>query len=124
MVLDDTLHQVPRIFERQRRSRPNALSFEGFVPALDFSVRADSKAKLRHESAPDEVYDLVPRRVRSPGAPRSARPDIRPRSGAFQAAIEERGMESMQNKFSLHLKGRTSGRHTGRRPESTISFRW
>jgi hypothetical protein len=34
-----TLNQTPRIFERQRRSRADALRFEGFVPTLDFAVR-------------------------------------------------------------------------------------
>src|SRR6516164_9993699 len=33
------LHQPPRILQRQRRSRPDALSFERFVPTFDFSVR-------------------------------------------------------------------------------------
>src|SRR5882762_5807113 len=32
-------HQPPRILQRQRRSRPDALSFERFVPTFDFSVR-------------------------------------------------------------------------------------
>ncbi len=32
------LNQTPRIFERQRRSRPDALSFERSVPTFDFAV--------------------------------------------------------------------------------------
>ena len=39
VVLDVALHQTPRIVQRQWRSRPDALSFERFVPAFDFSVR-------------------------------------------------------------------------------------
>ena len=30
------LHQPPRILQRQRRSRPDALSFERFVPTFDW----------------------------------------------------------------------------------------
>ena len=36
VMLDVTLHQTPRIFQRQRPSRPDALSFERFVPTFDF----------------------------------------------------------------------------------------
>src|ERR1700730_3380535 len=39
VMLDVALHQTPRIFQRQRRSRPDALSLERFVPAFDLSVR-------------------------------------------------------------------------------------
>src|SRR5262249_37335494 len=39
VMLYVTLHQTPRIFERQRRPGPNALPFEGFVPTFDFAVR-------------------------------------------------------------------------------------
>ena len=39
VMLDVALYQTPRIVQRQRRSRPDALSFERFVPTLDFSVR-------------------------------------------------------------------------------------
>jgi hypothetical protein len=38
-MLDVALHQTPRIFQRQGRSRPDALPFERFVPSFDFSVR-------------------------------------------------------------------------------------
>jgi hypothetical protein len=39
VMLHVALHQPPRILQRQRRSRPDALSFERFVPTFDFSVR-------------------------------------------------------------------------------------
>ena len=39
VMLHITLYQAPRIFQRQRRSRPNALAFQRFVPALNFAVR-------------------------------------------------------------------------------------
>src|ERR1700726_3243636 len=39
VMLDVALHQTPRVFQRQRRSRPDALSLERFVPAFDLSVR-------------------------------------------------------------------------------------
>jgi len=32
------LDQTPRIFQRQRRSRPNALAFQRLVPPLDLAV--------------------------------------------------------------------------------------
>ena len=37
-MLDVALYLTPRIVRRQRRSRPDALSFEGFVPALYLPV--------------------------------------------------------------------------------------
>ena len=37
VMLDVARHQSPCIFQRQWRSRPDALSFERFVPAFDFS---------------------------------------------------------------------------------------
>jgi hypothetical protein len=33
------LHETPYMVQRQWRSRTDALSFERFVPTLDFSVR-------------------------------------------------------------------------------------
>src|ERR1019366_4504478 len=39
VMLYVTLNQTPRIFQRQRRARPDALPFECFVPTLDFAVR-------------------------------------------------------------------------------------
>src|SRR5713101_3405351 len=37
VMLDVALHQTPCIVQRQRRSRPDALSLERFVPAFDLS---------------------------------------------------------------------------------------
>src|SRR6516165_10281251 len=45
------LHQPPRILQRQWRSRPNALPFERFVPALNLPVRLRVKRRgsnVRH----------------------------------------------------------------------------
>src|SRR5216683_5910314 len=39
VMLYVALHQTPRFFQRQWRSRPDALSFERFVPAFNRSVR-------------------------------------------------------------------------------------
>src|ERR1019366_2835441 len=39
VMLHVALHQSSRVFQRQRRSRPDALAFERFVPAFDFPVR-------------------------------------------------------------------------------------
>src|SRR5205823_11595326 len=39
VTLDVALHQTPGIVQRQRRSRPDALSLERFVPAFDLSDR-------------------------------------------------------------------------------------
>jgi hypothetical protein len=38
-MLHITLYQAPCIFQRQRRSRPNALAFQRLVPALNLAVR-------------------------------------------------------------------------------------
>src|SRR5271169_527429 len=38
VVLDVFLDQLLAILRRQRRARPDALSFERFVPAFDFAV--------------------------------------------------------------------------------------
>jgi hypothetical protein len=38
-MLDVALHEMPRIVQRQRRSRPDALSLERFVPTFDLAVR-------------------------------------------------------------------------------------
>jgi hypothetical protein len=39
VVVRVTLHQTSRMTQRQRCSRPDALPFGRFVPALDFPVR-------------------------------------------------------------------------------------
>jgi hypothetical protein len=44
-VVNVTLHQTPRIIERQRCARPDALPLERFVPALDLSVRLRVKRR-------------------------------------------------------------------------------
>src|SRR4029077_8667118 len=39
LILHVVLDQTPRIFQRQRRSRPNALGFQRLVPPFDLAVR-------------------------------------------------------------------------------------
>ena len=39
VTLDRALHQSSRIFQRQRFSRPDALSFARFVPSFDLPIR-------------------------------------------------------------------------------------
>src|SRR5262249_27857021 len=62
VTLDVTLHQSPRIIERQWRSRPDAPPFERFVPALDLSVRLRVKRRgpdVRHPRDPDEFLEVL-----------------------------------------------------------------
>jgi hypothetical protein len=40
------LRQMPRIFQRQGRSLPDALSFERFVPAFDSPVRLGQEGRF------------------------------------------------------------------------------
>jgi hypothetical protein len=61
-VLKVSLHQTPCIIERQRRSRPDALSFERFVPALDLPVRLRVKRRgsdVRHARDPNELLEVL-----------------------------------------------------------------
>ena len=46
VMLHITLYQAPCIFQRQRRSRPNALAFQRLVPALNLAVGVS--CQLRH----------------------------------------------------------------------------
>src|SRR6266550_3975888 len=62
VVVNVSLHQTPRIIERQRCSRPDALPFERFVPALDLSVRLRVKrrdADVRHPRDPTELLEVL-----------------------------------------------------------------
>src|ERR1035441_7244814 len=62
VILHVTLHQTPRILERQRRSRPDALPFERFVPPLDLAVRLRVKRRspdVRHARDPDELLEVL-----------------------------------------------------------------
>src|SRR2546423_13598345 len=61
VTLDVTVHQPPRIIERQWRSRPDALFFERFVPAFDLSVRLRVKRRgsdVRHARDPNELFEI------------------------------------------------------------------
>src|SRR5439155_9535090 len=72
VVLHITLDQAPCVFQRQRRSRPNAFAFQRLVPAFQLSVRlrvARRGSDVRHardanellEVASDELRAIAPR---------------------------------------------------------------
>src|ERR1051326_6370960 len=60
--------QTPRIFQRQGRSRPDALSLERFVPAFDLSVRlriVGRGSDVRHARDPNELLEVLGDELRS-----------------------------------------------------------
>ena len=60
-MLNVAPHQTPRIVQRQRRSRPDALSFKRFVPTLDFSVRlgiVGRSSDMGHARDPNEFLEV------------------------------------------------------------------
>ena len=60
-------HQPPRILQRQRRSRPDALSFERFVPTFDFSVRlgiVGRSSDVGHARDPNEFFEVFGNKLR------------------------------------------------------------
>src|SRR5579864_9447314 len=62
VMLDIALHQTPCIVQRQRRSRPDALSLERFVPAFDFSVRlriVGRSSDVGHARDPNEFLEVL-----------------------------------------------------------------
>src|ERR1017187_4635020 len=62
VVLDVALHQTPRIFQRQWRSRPDALSFERFVPPFDLAVRlgiVGRSSDVGHARDPNELLEVL-----------------------------------------------------------------
>src|ERR1044072_1238114 len=55
------LHQPARILQRQRRSWPDALSFERFVPTFNFSVRLGivrRSSDVGHARDPNEFLEV------------------------------------------------------------------
>ena len=61
VVIHVLLNQPPRILRRQRRSRPDALAFQRFVPALDFSVRLRIVGRcphMRHARDSNELLEV------------------------------------------------------------------
>jgi hypothetical protein len=68
VMLDVALHQMPRIVQRQWRSWPDALSFEGFVPALNFSVRlgiVGSSSDVGHARYTNEFLEVLGNELRA-----------------------------------------------------------
>ena len=62
VVVHVALNQTPRIFQRQRRSRPDALRFERFVPAFDFPVRLriiGRGSHVRHARDANELLEVL-----------------------------------------------------------------
>src|SRR5215472_9237406 len=62
VVIDVSLHQTTCIIERQRRSQPDALPFQGFVPALNLAVRLRVKRRcpdMRHARDPNELLEVL-----------------------------------------------------------------
>ena len=67
VMLDVALHKTPRIVQRQWRSGPNALSFERFVPTLDFSVRLGIIGRcsdVGHARDPNELLEVFGNELR------------------------------------------------------------
>src|SRR5690349_11094590 len=61
------VYQPPRILQRQRRSRPNALSFERFVPTFNFSVRLGivrRSSDVGHARDPNEFLEVFGNELR------------------------------------------------------------
>src|SRR5690242_1434447 len=67
VMLDVALHQPPRIVQRQWRSRPDALSFERFVPTFDFPVRlgiVGRSSDVGHARDPNEFLEVFGNELR------------------------------------------------------------
>ena len=67
VMLDIALHQTPRSVQRQWRSRPDALSFERFVPTFDFSVRlgiVGRSSDVGHTRNPNEFLEVFGNELR------------------------------------------------------------
>src|SRR5215831_3402604 len=61
-MIDVALDETPRIIQRQRRSRPNALSFERFMPTFDFAVRlriVRRSSDVCHARDPNELLEVL-----------------------------------------------------------------
>jgi hypothetical protein len=68
VMLDVVLHQTPRFVQRQWRSRPDALSFERFVPTFDFSVRlgiVGRNSDVGHARDPNEFLEVFRNKLRA-----------------------------------------------------------
>ena len=68
VMLHITLYQAPCIFQRQRRSRPNAFAFHRLVPALDLAVRLwiiRGGSDVRHARDANELLEVVGNELRA-----------------------------------------------------------
>jgi hypothetical protein len=62
VAVNISLHQTPCIIERQRRSWPDALPFERFVPTLDLAVRWRVERRgsdVRHARDSNELFEVL-----------------------------------------------------------------
>src|SRR5579863_2191489 len=62
VTLHVALDQTPRIFQRQRRSRTNALALQRLVPAFDLAVRlwiVRGGSDVRHARDADELLEVA-----------------------------------------------------------------
>ena len=60
VMLHVALDQTPRIFQRQRCSRPSALAFQRFVPALNLAARlwiVRGSSDVRHARDANELLE-------------------------------------------------------------------
>src|SRR5260370_38900810 len=67
-MLHITLYQAPCIFQRQRRSRPNALAFQRLVPALNLAVRLwiiRGGSDVRHARDANELLEITGNELRA-----------------------------------------------------------
>src|SRR5438445_9158091 len=68
LMLHITLYQAPCIFQRQRRSRPNALPFQRLVPALNLAVRLwiiRGGSDVRHARDANELLEVASDELRA-----------------------------------------------------------
>src|SRR5215469_4009489 len=68
VMLHITLYQAPCIFQRQRRSRPNAFAFQRLVPALNLAVRLwiiRGGSGVRHARDANELLEVASDELRA-----------------------------------------------------------
>src|SRR6516165_4951837 len=68
VMLHVALDQTPCVFQRQRRSRPNALAFQRLVPALNLAVRlwiVRGGSDVRHTRDANELLEVASNKLRT-----------------------------------------------------------
>src|ERR1017187_427497 len=113
VVVHILLNQAPRVLLRQRRSGPNALRLERFVPAFNFSVRlriVRRRPDVRHARDTDEFFE-VPRNEL--GA--VVGDDPRPRLGVLL-------LGSFENDFDVRLRHRLAQIPVDDQPAAAVQY--